>query len=510
MKNTIILIKKYFGLYSCMQRFQITVSILVMVALIATNTNAQILCDLGSREVQLNKPASYEFSGLASYNSERNIFFTPVDDPIAVGGNTINIVGHINGEVFYPVIINQELLKVNSSDNKNDLEGLTYLGNEYFVLVEERTNYIYFLEYNDTRVEFEIISRHDTGISQSFNDDGDGLEGITYDPHTQHLYLVREEFDIELFAIPILPPGPNSNGSIDISRISNRILPSSLSDAAGLFHLGKVTDSNSELSNNLLILSENSKLVIEFDLTLDEANGLIIIEEVSRSFLNLENQPEGIAVYNNELYIASEGDNSIQATLSKYSLGIDVSTCIEFDTNCNCIRYYCQDKIFTEPIAGEFYHEAPNRIEGKTNNVIPRDANVVYNSGDKVFLKLGFRASKGSYFRAYIDGCSENIEIENRNGDEHNDVEDNLEVKIYPNPLSQFGNITYELPVDSKVSIMLFDAMGKRVNTLAENQKQQAGQHQLDFNVTNLPTGIYYLKLQSNENDIIKKLMVTK
>lgn len=509
MKNTINLIKKYFGLYSCMLRFQITMSILVMVTLIATNTSAQILCDLGNREVLAERPDNNEFSGLA-HHKERDIFFMPLDDE---NEDNANIVGYNGNDIFSIPFQN------NTALNDNDLEGLTYLEQDYFVLLEEDKNEIYFLQYFPSNQEFKILSSNVTGIPLGTNSDKDGLEGISYDPHTKRLYLVREHFNTELFSIPVTLPGSNSNGSINTNQISSIILPSNIfsdnnsntdNDAVGLFHLGKVVGAESEISNNLLILSEGLKKVVEFDLVLDAENRIVNLNYLGESSLNLENQPEGIAVYNNELYIASEGDNPIQATLSKYSLGIDVSTCIEFDTNCDCIRYYCQDKIFTEPIADEFYHEAPNRIEGKTNNVIPRDANVVYNSGGKVFLKPGFRASKGSYFRAYIDGCIENIEIENRNGHEPNGVEDNLEVKIYPNPLSQFGNITYELPVDSKVSIMLFDAMGKRVNTLAENQLQQAGQYQLDFNATNLPNGIYYLKLQSNENHIINKLMVTK
>jgi len=280
--------------------------IFLITTLFAANTNAQILCDLGKRDVLLLSPTNVEYSGMA-YHSDEDIFFMPLDKPIS--GN-IQITAYKDGRTFPIPFQNIDRL------NGNDFEGLTYLEEDYFLLLEEDENEIYFLQYFPDEQEFKILSNHLTGIPLGDNpgNNKDGLEGITYDRHTKHLYLVSEHFDAELFSIPITLPGPNNNGSINISRISSKKLPPDIfsddndnteNDAAGLFHLGKVVEPNSELVDNILILSEGLKKVVEFNLELGEENKLIDLNPIKESSLKDETKPEGITVFNNQLYIAS-------------------------------------------------------------------------------------------------------------------------------------------------------------------------------------------------------------
>jgi len=116
----------------------------------------------------------------------------------------------------------------------------------------------------------------------------------------------------------------------------------------------------------------------------------------------------------------------------------------------------------------------------------------------------------GSRFRAYIDGCRIYGGIERRNGNVINGIENNFELRIYPNPVSQFADITYQLQSDSKVSITLFDATGKVLSYITKNQSRQAGQHQIELDAFHLSTGIYYLKLQLDGNITTQKLIITK
>jgi len=509
MKNIIIFIASQFKVFNCKWDFvRLSCTVFTILALINSNTYAQVLCNLGDREILQASSSNYEFSGL-TYHSERKIFFMPLDDPIT---NNVHIVGYNDNNIFSTPFQNGTALK------DNDLEGLTYLEEDYFILLEEDKNELYFLEYLPNSQAFKILSSHLTGIPLDNRDieKPDGLEGVSYDPHTKRLYLVREHFPTELFSLPITLPGPNSVGSINTFQISQVILPDSIfsdndsstnNDAVGLFHLGKVVTSDSQLADNLLVLSEGLKKVVEFDLILDQENKIIDLNYVGESSLDMENQPEGIAVYNNQLYIASEGDNSITATISRYNLGYDITSCTQFDSNCACI---CEDEVFTQPISGLFYHEAPTKIEARSNNIIQAEAHVSYNSGSKIFLKPGFKALEGSRFRAYIDGCREYNTIANRNDVSYNEIEDKSIIKIYPNPANQFANITYQLPADGNITIVLLNSTGKYITTLANNIQKPAGEHQLELNASNLPTGIYYLKLQSNEMNIVKKLMITK
>ena len=173
--------------------------------------------------------------------------------------------------------------------------------------------------------------------------------------------------------------------------------------------------------------------------------------------------------------------------------------------NANCFN----NLTFITPLSGFVDQEVNNWIEGTFNNVILPGADVTYDAGNQVRLKPGFKALSGSRFHAFIDGCRGNAKI---NGEVSgiDVIENDIALKIYPNPLSESATISYTLANEDEVTIYLFDATGKTVTTLAKNNQQTAGEHQLELEATNLPTGIYYLKLQSNETNIIKKLMIAK
>lgn len=66
----------------------------------------------------------------------------------------------------------------------------------------------------------------------------------------------------------------------------------------------------------------------------------------------------------------------------------------------------------------------------------------------------------------------------------------------YPNPLSNFTRIEYGLPVDSKVSLQVFDLMGRDIATLT-NANQNAGIYKVDFDASKLSSGVYYYRLSA-------------
>jgi len=165
------------------------------------------------------------------------------------------------------------------------------------------------------------------------------------------------------------------------------------------------------------------------------------------------------------------------------------------------------NKRFTDPISNFLDQQVKVNIFGLGNNIILPGADVTYDAGGLVQLLPGFKALKGSRFHAFIDGCK----VLSKTSPPRNVYTENgLALSIYPNPFKRAAIINYQLENEDQATITLFDAIGKRLTTLAKNQPHKAGKHQLQFNAANLPTGIYYLKLQSNETNIIKKLMIAK
>jgi hypothetical protein len=66
----------------------------------------------------------------------------------------------------------------------------------------------------------------------------------------------------------------------------------------------------------------------------------------------------------------------------------------------------------------------------------------------------------------------------------------------YPNPFNPATTIRYQLPVESRVMIRVFDLLGREVHTLVE-ATQAAGYYQVSFNATALASGVYFYRMEA-------------
>ena len=79
----------------------------------------------------------------------------------------------------------------------------------------------------------------------------------------------------------------------------------------------------------------------------------------------------------------------------------------------------------------------------------------------------------------------------------------------YPNPFNPTTTIHYELPVAGFVTLKVFDVLGKEVKTLIEGYKTE-GRYEVEFDATNLPSGIYFYRLRAGEYINTKKMILMK
>ncbi|MHC1737085.1 MAG: T9SS type A sorting domain-containing protein [Ignavibacteriaceae bacterium] len=79
----------------------------------------------------------------------------------------------------------------------------------------------------------------------------------------------------------------------------------------------------------------------------------------------------------------------------------------------------------------------------------------------------------------------------------------------YPNPFNPTTTISYDLPANSMVSITVFDVLGRELETIV-NELQQAGNHKVNFNGSNLSSGVYYYKINAGEFVSVKKMILIK
>ncbi len=69
-----------------------------------------------------------------------------------------------------------------------------------------------------------------------------------------------------------------------------------------------------------------------------------------------------------------------------------------------------------------------------------------------------------------------------------------------PNPFTNTFNIEFELENESTTSLMVFDALGRVVETVVANDNLVAGQHLYQIDGSRLESGIYYVRLQTDDN----------
>ena len=85
-------------------------------------------------------------------------------------------------------------------------------------------------------------------------------------------------------------------------------------------------------------------------------------------------------------------------------------------------------------------------------------------------------------------------------------VEKKLEMDIYPNPTKSETVITYYLAEESVVSIDIFDITGRIANSLVK-QVQPKGNKQVVLNLSSFPEGIYFLRLNTDNGTVTKKII---
>ncbi|MBU0561506.1 MAG: T9SS type A sorting domain-containing protein, partial [Bacteroidetes bacterium] len=79
----------------------------------------------------------------------------------------------------------------------------------------------------------------------------------------------------------------------------------------------------------------------------------------------------------------------------------------------------------------------------------------------------------------------------------------------FPNPFNPTTQISYQLPKDGFVNLVVYNALGQEVAKLV-NQHQSVGKYSVQFNASNLPSGVYIYKLQAGKFSSVKKMMLTK
>ena len=138
-------------------------------------------------------------------------------------------------------------------------------------------------------------------------------------------------------------------------------------------------------------------------------------------------------------------------------------------------------------------------VEGHGNSNSPKD--YTYIDDTPLNGKVGYRLKQID-----TDGTfeySDEIEIE---------VESVIENKLvgnYPNPFNPTTTVRFDLANEGNVSLVVYNVIGEVVKKLLD-QKMTAGKHKVEFEASNLSSGIYFYQLNAGNFIDVKKMMVIK
>ena len=79
----------------------------------------------------------------------------------------------------------------------------------------------------------------------------------------------------------------------------------------------------------------------------------------------------------------------------------------------------------------------------------------------------------------------------------------------YPNPFNPMTNIQFEIPDLEKVTLKIYDILGREISTLI-NEEKKTGIYRIKFDGTDLPSGIYFYQLKAGMFTQTKKMILLK
>ena len=134
---------------------------------------------------------------------------------------------------------------------------------------------------------------------------------------------------------------------------------------------------------------------------------------------------------------------------------------------------------------------------------------------------LGDLISSGNYEATGFFACSYNtpvsVNFEYTPVDVDNEIIVNSEsiLSNYPNPFNPTTKISYQLPADSEVELIIYNIKGQKVKTLVD-EVLPAGEHSIiwdgrDYNGNRVGSGIYLYKLNVNgKTEAVRKCLLLK
>ncbi|MFZ0454048.1 MAG: T9SS type A sorting domain-containing protein [Ignavibacteriaceae bacterium] len=175
---------------------------------------------------------------------------------------------------------------------------------------------------------------------------------------------------------------------------------------------------------------------------------------------------------------------------------------------------------FNSDYTGRFNQWADSIGASKTMiGVLNDDNDLNFGSGVAAWqpssgIKAGIMVYAANNLKSYTDSVFRSLTLPatyvNNDGSHENDPVKEFRLKQnYPNPFNPATTISFELAESGRVSLIVYDILGREITSLI-NGNENAGKHSVNFNGTQLPSGIYFYRLTAGGRNSIKKMILLR
>lgn len=165
----------------------------------------------------------------------------------------------LNGEpLLVELSVEGQLLRKVRINGVQDMEGLTYVAGNRFVIAEERTQRLIEIEVADDAVELDVAGAPSLTIGLDLNGNK-GFEGLSWDQRLQRLLVVKERDPLRVLAVSgFIGASPGSPIAVRIEELKSP-------DSPWLFVRDLSSLSLHDETGHLLLLSDESNMLVEYD-----------------------------------------------------------------------------------------------------------------------------------------------------------------------------------------------------------------------------------------------------
>ena len=281
------------------------------------------------------------------------------------------------------------------------------------------------------------------------------------------------------------------------SEIFNNLIYNNHATGIAMYQIdgGDASKNNKVYNNTIIQPSDGRWCIISVDGSTGNTlyNNILINHHSFRGSIAIDAASANGFVSDHNILVnrLSDDDGNSNMTMSQWqSLGYDLHSMIADP----------EEQIFVNHTIGNFHLlQNAQAVNAGTNLVLP----TVFEDLENVPRPQGSGFDIGCY--EFTNAAS----IEEENFPETFQLFQN-----YPNPFNPSTRIKFTVPQDVRgetkaVSLKMYDVLGNEVTTIV-NEVKQAGSYEINFNAGNLPSGVYFYRLQAGDYNQTKSMLLIK